>query len=171
MQGVAQAAFYGFQRGAGEGGDLRYFELAVQAQQKHFALVFGQLLQGRVEARLVAAEGQLLLGAVAVIGLGVELFIVAVMQGVVDAVLAPVVDQAVAGDLEQPGAKTRPALWLGGAADEAEPGVLVDFFGQFGFVAQGHEEAVQALAVAAVQGFEGGSVTGSIAGQQRFVAG
>ena len=127
--------------------------------------------EGGVEAGLVAAEGQLLLGAGAVVGLCVQLFIVAVVQGVVDAVLAPVVDQAVAGDLEQPRAKTRPALWLGGAADQAEPGVLVDFFGQFGFVAQGHEEAVQALAVARVQGFEGARVTGSVAGQQRFVAG
>lgn len=171
LLGVAQAAFYGFQRGAGEGGDLRYLELAVQAQQEDFALVFGQVLQGGVEARLVAAQAQLLLGAGAAVGLGVQLLIVAVVQGVVDAVLAPVVDQAVAGDLEQPRTKTRPALWLGVAADQAEPGVLVDLFGQFGLVAQGHEKAVQALAVARIQGFECASVTGSVAGQQRFVAG
>lgn len=31
------------------------------------------------------------------------------------------------GDLEQPGTKTRPALWLSGAADQAEPGLLDKF--------------------------------------------
>lgn len=171
MQGVAQAAFYGFQRGAGEGGDLRYFKFAVQAQQEDFALVFGQVLHGGVEACLVAAQAQVLLGAGAVVGLGVQLLVVAVVQRVVEAVLAPVVDQAVTRDLEQPRTKTRAALWLGGAADQAEPGVLVDFLGQFGFVAQGQEEAVQALAVPGVQGFESSGVAGAVAGQQRFVAG
>lgn len=143
----------------------------MQAQQEDFALVFGQVLQRGVESRLVAAEAQLLLGAGAVVGLGVQLLVVTVVQRVVDAVLAPVIDQAVAGDLEQPCTKTRPALWLGGAADQAEPGLLVDFLGQFGLVAQGHEESVQALAVPGVQGFERGAVAGSVAGQQRFVAG
>ncbi len=150
---------------------MRHFQIAVQAQQEDFALVLGQRLQGGVEAGLVAAQAQLLLGAGAGVGLGVQLFVVAVVQGVVDAVLAPVIDQAVAGNLEQPRTKTRPALWLGAAADQAEPGLLVDFFGQFGFVAQGHEKSVPALAMPGVQGFERGSVAGSVAGQQRFVAG
>lgn len=137
----------------------------MQAQQDDFALVFGQALQRCIEAGLVAAQAQLLLGAGAVVGLGVQLLVVAVVQRVVDAVLAPMVDQAVAGDLEQPCAKTRPALWLGGAADQAEPGFLVDFLGQFGLVAQGYEESVQALAVPRIQGFERGTVAGSVAGQ------
>ena len=112
------------------------FQVAVQAQHKHFALVFGQVLQRCIETALVAAQAQLLLGAGAGVGLGVQLFVVAVVQRVVDAVLAPMVDQAVAGNLEQPGTKTRAALWLGSAADQAEPGVLVDFLSQFGLIAE-----------------------------------
>ena len=49
--------FLRFPAGAGEGGDLRHFELAVQAQQEDFALVCGQVLQGGVEAGLVAGSG------------------------------------------------------------------------------------------------------------------
>lgn len=150
---------------------MRQFQVAVQAQHEHFALVLGQVLQRGIETALVATQAQLLLRARAVVGLGVLLFVVAVVQGVVDTVLAPMVDQAVAGNLEQPGPKTRPALWLSGAADQAEPGVLVDFFGQFGLVAKAYQKPVEALAVPGIQGLERSGVTAAVAGQQRFVAG
>ena len=143
----------------------------MQAQHKHFALVFGQVLQRCIETALVAAQAQLLLGAGAGVGLGVQLFVVAVVQRVVDAVLAPMVDQAVAGNLEQPGTKTRAALWLGSAANQAESGVLVDFLSQFGLIAEAHEKPVKALAVPGIQGLERSGVTAAVAGQQRFVAG
>ena len=48
LLGVAQAALDGFQRCFGEGGDLRQVEIAVGAQQEHFALVGGQGLAGRL---------------------------------------------------------------------------------------------------------------------------
>jgi hypothetical protein len=66
----------------------------------------------------------------------------------VDAVFAPVIDQAIAGNLVEPGTKVRPTLWLTAAADQAQPGFLVDLLGQFGFAAQAEQEAIKSLAMA-----------------------
>ena len=84
--------------------------------------------------------------------------------------LAPMIDQAVAGDLVEPGAEARPALRLALAADQAEPGFLVDLVGQFGLSGQAAEKTVETLPMALVEHLEGRAVALAVTRQQRFVA-
>ncbi|MNF77028.1 hypothetical protein D3C84_591550 [compost metagenome] len=139
-------------------------------QQKRFTLVGGQVLQRAFETLAVATQAQQLLGIGGTVDHRVSLFVIAVVQGVMDAVFAPVIDQSIAGNLVKPGTKIRPSLWLAGAADQAQPGVLINLFGQLGLAAQAEQEAVEPLAVTGVQNLERRPVTRTIARQQRFIA-
>ena len=93
------------------------------------------------------------------------LFVVAVVQRLMDAVFAPVIDQAVAGNLVEPGTKSRPTVWLTAAADQAQPGFLIDLLGKFRPAAQPQQKPVQALTVARVQNLERRAVALAIKGQ------
>ncbi|MNF77026.1 hypothetical protein D3C84_591530 [compost metagenome] len=127
-------------------------------------------MQGGLKTLAVTAQAQQLLRIGGVIGQRMGLFVVAVVQRLMDAVFAPVIDQAVAGNLVEPGTKSRPTLWLTAAADQAQPGFLIDLLGKFRPAAQPQQKPVQALTVARVQNLERRAVALAITGQQRFVA-
>ena len=73
------------------------------AQQKDLALIFRQVGQRRLQPFAVATQAPLLLRAGLRVGLGMLALVVFVVPGLMPARLAPMVDQAVARDLVQPG--------------------------------------------------------------------
>ena len=138
------------------------------AEQQHLALVGGELAQGGQHAgALEPLDGQLL-GVDAPVGQGGLVEVVLQRFDPRAGLLAPVVVQVVAGDLEQPAPQGLDrAAEAGQGLDGADEGGAGEVLGQVAVGDRGHEETEQGGGVGGVDAGHGGRLTASRVGQVR----
>ncbi|EXI70713.1 MAG: hypothetical protein AW07_03843 [Candidatus Accumulibacter sp. SK-11] len=83
--------------------------------------------------------------------------------------LAIVIDQAVAGDAEEPGRKARQRLVLAARIDHLQPDILVQLIGQRRVTALPRQIAVKRAAVATIEQCEGIGITCAVGQHQSLV--
>ena len=83
---------------------------------------------------------------------------------------APVIDQAIVGDAEQPGRKLRRHLVMPARANDPHPDVLVDLVGDRRRASLVQQIAIEPAAPPLVQQVERGRVAVAIGEHQRFIA-
>src|SRR3990167_1933082 len=166
LQRIAQTAFHRFRWRAGQLGDLVQLQIAVGAQQEDFALFRRQIGQRGLQALLVATQTELLLRVGLAAWPVMQLLVERLMPALLAARFAPVIDQAIARDLVQPGLEQHRLTLQRLAADQAHPGVLELLLGQRRIAAQTTEKTKQAEAMALIEQCKGLGVTQAITPQQ-----